>query len=204
MAKHGKKYIEAAKLIDVNKRYSVDEACALVGKTTAVTKKKFDETVDVAIKLGVDPKHADQMVRGAVVLPHGIGKAVRVAVFAKGDKAREAVEAGADTVGAEDLAAKVQEGWMEFDVAIATPDMMGVVGRLGKVLGVFSRPDRDVRFHAVTVLVACEVEGVGKPKNPLEIREARLFRLEDVPRPLAMGMDDFLDIALANADAILE
>jgi large subunit ribosomal protein L1 len=132
MAKSGKKYTEAAKLIDVNKRYSVDEACALVGKTAT---KKFDETVDVAIKLGVDPKHADQMVRGAVVLPHGIGKTVRVAVFAKGDKAREAQEAGADTVGAEDLAAKVQEGWMDFDVAIATPDMMGVVGRLGKVLG---------------------------------------------------------------------
>ena len=132
MPAHGKKYEEARKLIDENKRYTVDEACAIVGKTA---KKKFDETVDVAIRLGVDPKHADQMVRGAVVLPHGIGKTVRVAVFAKGDKAREAQEAGADTVGAEDLAAKVQEGWMDFDVAIATPDMMGVVGRLGKVLG---------------------------------------------------------------------
>ena len=132
MAKPGKKYLEALKLIDREKRYSVDEACALVGKTA---KKKFDETVDVAIRLGVDPKHADQMVRGAVVLPHGIGKTVRIAVFAKGDKAREAQEAGADTVGAEDLAAKVQEGWLDFDVAIATPDMMSVVGRLGKVLG---------------------------------------------------------------------
>ena len=128
---HGKKYLEAAKSIDPNKRYTVDEACTLVGK---MVKKKFDETVDVAIRLGVDPKHADQMVRGAVVLPHGIGKAVRVAVFAKGDKSREATEAGADVVGAEDLAAKVQEGFMDFDVAIATPDMMGVVGRLGKVL----------------------------------------------------------------------
>jgi large subunit ribosomal protein L1 len=135
MARHGKKYLAAAKLIDVNKRYTVDEAVGLVQKTSQVNKKKFDETVDVAIKLGVDPKHADQMVRGAVVLPHGIGKTVRVAVFAKGDKAREATDAGADVVGAEDLAAKVQEGWMEFDVAIATPDMMGVVGRLGKVLG---------------------------------------------------------------------
>jgi len=132
MPRHGKKYEEAAKLVDRNKRYSVDEARALVGKTA---KKKFDETVDVAIRLGVDPKHADQMVRGAVVLPHGIGKTVRVAVFAKGDKAREAQEAGADTVGEADLAAKVQEGWLDFDVAIATPDMMGVVGRLGKVLG---------------------------------------------------------------------
>jgi len=132
MPNRGKKYEEASKLVDREKRYSVDEACALVGKTA---KKKFDETVDVAIRLGVDPKHADQMVRGAVVLPHGIGKTVRIAVFAKGDKAREAQEAGADTVGAEDLAAKVQEGWLDFDVAIATPDMMGVVGRLGKVLG---------------------------------------------------------------------
>ena len=135
MAKHGKKYLAAAKLIDVHKRYSVDEAVGLVRKAAETTKRKFDETVDVAIRLGVDPKHADQMVRGAVVLPHGIGKTVRVAVFAKGDKAREATEAGADVVGAEELAAKVQEGWMEFDVAIATPDMMGVVGRLGKVLG---------------------------------------------------------------------
>ena len=119
----------------MHKRYSVDEAVGLVRQTAQVNQKKFDETVDVAIRLGVDPKHADQMVRGAVVLPHGIGKTVRVAVFAKGDKAREATEAGADVVGAEELAAKVQEGWMEFDVAIATPDMMGVVGRLGKVLG---------------------------------------------------------------------
>ena len=129
---HGKKYIEAAKTIDANKRYTIEEACALVGKTAT---KKFNETVDVSIRLGVDPKHADQMVRGAVVLPHGIGKSVRVAVFAKGEKAKEAEAAGADLVGAEDLAAKVAEGFLDFDVAIATPDMMGVVGRLGKVLG---------------------------------------------------------------------
>jgi len=135
MAKHGKKYLAAAKLVDSSKRYTVDEGVNLVRKTAEANKKKFDQTVDLAIRLGVDPKHADQMVRGAVVLPHGIGKTVRVAVFAKGDKARDATEAGADVVGAEDLAAKVQEGWMEFDVAIATPDMMGVVGRLGKVLG---------------------------------------------------------------------
>ena len=132
MAHVAKKYKAALEVFDREKRYTVDEACALVGKTG---KKKFDETIDVAIKLGVDPKHADQMVRGAVVLPHGLGKAVRVAVFAKGDKAREATEAGAEVVGAEDLAAKVQEAFMDFDVAIATPDMMGVVGRLGKVLG---------------------------------------------------------------------
>src|SRR5213594_2487596 len=135
MAKHGKKYLAAAKLIDVHKRYSVDEAVGLVRQTAQVNQKKFDETVDVAIRLGVDPKHADQMVRGAVVLPHGIGKTVRVAVFAKGDKEREAREAGADVVGAEDLVERVQGGWMEFDTAIATPDLMGQVGRLGKVLG---------------------------------------------------------------------
>jgi large subunit ribosomal protein L1 len=129
---HGKKYAAALAKVDRNKRYTVEEACNVV-KTTA--SKKFDETVDVAIKLGVDPKHADQMVRGAIVLPHGIGKTVRVAVFAKGDKAKEAEAAGADIVGAEDLAAKVQEGFLEFDQTIATPDMMGLVGRLGKVLG---------------------------------------------------------------------
>ena len=103
-----------------------------IGKTA---KKKFDETVDVAIRLGVDPKHADQMVRGAVVLPHGIGKTVRVAVFAKGDKAKEAEAAGADIVGAEDLAQKIQDGMLDFDKTIATPDLMGLVGRLGKILG---------------------------------------------------------------------
>ena len=119
-------------LIDRTKTYSVEEAMEIVKKAPAA---KFDESVDLSLRLGVDPKHADQMVRGAIVLPHGIGKTVRVAVFAKGEKEREAREAGADVVGAEDLAAKVQEGWMEFDVAIATPDMMGVVGRLGKVLG---------------------------------------------------------------------
>src|SRR5205809_2268901 len=119
-------------LIDRAKPYSVEEAMDIVKKAPAA---KFDETVDVSIRLGVDPKHADQMVRGAIVLPHGIGKTVRVAVFAKGEKEREAREAGADVVGAEDLVERVQGGWMEFDTAIATPDLMGQVGRLGKVLG---------------------------------------------------------------------
>ncbi len=128
----GKKYRAALAKVDRNKRYKVDEAMGLV-KQIAV--KKFDETVDAAINLGVDPKHADQVVRGAVVLPHGMGRTVKLAVFAKGDKAREAQEAGADIVGAEDLAEKVQGGFMDFDKVIATPDMMGVVGRLGKVLG---------------------------------------------------------------------
>jgi large subunit ribosomal protein L1 len=129
---NGKKFKAASSKVDRNKRYKLDDAVKLL-KDTAT--KKFDETVDAAINLGVDPKHADQVVRGAVVLPHGMGKAVKVAVFAKGDKAREAQEAGADIVGAEDLAEKIQGGFMDFDKVIAAPDMMGVVGRLGKVLG---------------------------------------------------------------------
>src|SRR5512145_636231 len=128
----GKKFKAASAKVDRNKRYKLDEAFKLLKETAT---KKFDESVDAAINLGVDPKHADQVVRGAVVLPHGMGKSVKVAVFAKGDKAREAQEAGADIVGAEDLAEKIQGGFMDFDKVIAAPDMMGVVGRLGKVLG---------------------------------------------------------------------
>jgi large subunit ribosomal protein L1 len=131
--KRGKKYIESAKLVDRMTLYDPAAALDLVKKTA---KAKFDETVECHIKLGVDSRHADQQVRGAVVLPHGTGKTVRVLVFAKGDKAKEAEQGGADFVGAEDLVAKIQgENWFDFDVVVATPDMMGVVGRLGKVLG---------------------------------------------------------------------
>ena len=131
--RRGKKYIESAKLVDRAVQYEVDEAFELMSK---FGKAKFDETVELHIKLGVDSRHADQQVRGAVVLPHGTGKTVRVAVFAKGDKAKEAEEAGADVVGAEDLLARIQgENFFDFDVVVATPDMMGLVGRLGKVLG---------------------------------------------------------------------
>jgi large subunit ribosomal protein L1 len=127
-----KRYDAAAAKIAPDKPYSLDEAIGILKSMPAA---KFDESVDLSFRLGVDPKHADQMVRGAVVLPHGIGKTVRVAVFAKGEKEREAREAGADTIGAEDLVERVQGGWMDFDTAIATPDLMGQVGRLGKVLG---------------------------------------------------------------------
>ena len=131
--KHGKKYQDSAKLIDRTQLYDPDAACELVAKTG---KAKFDETVEISIRLGVDPRHADQQVRGAVVLPHGTGRTIRVLVFAKGDKAKEAEAAGADYVGAEDLIAKIQhENWFEFDVCVATPDMMGLVGRIGRVLG---------------------------------------------------------------------
>ena len=132
MAKFGKKYQEAAKLVEADKLYEVAEAFELVKK---IVTAKFDETVEVAVKLGVDPKHADQQVRGAVVLPHGTGKSKSVLVFAKGEKAKEAEAAGADVVCAEELVQKIQGGWTDFDVAVATPDMMGLVGRLGKILG---------------------------------------------------------------------
>ena len=130
--KHGKKYVESAKLVDSNALYDVAEALDLAIKTG---KAKFDETVEVHVRLGVDGRHADQQVRGAVVLPNGTGKTVRALVFAKGDKVQAALDAGADYAGAEELVAKIQGGWMDFDVVIASPDMMGVVGRLGKVLG---------------------------------------------------------------------
>jgi large subunit ribosomal protein L1 len=130
-----KKYKAAAAKVDRNKRYTVDDAVKAVKESATARAVRFDETVDIAINLGVDPKHADQMVRGAVVLPHGTGRSKKVAVFAKGDKAKEAEAAGADVVGAEDLAKRVEEGFMDFDTVVATPDMMGVVGRLGKVLG---------------------------------------------------------------------
>ena len=131
--KHGKKYQESVKLIDHLKQYDPEEAVDLVCKTG---KAKFDETVEISVRLGVDPRHADQQVRGAVVLPHGTGKTVRVLVITKGDKAKEAEAAGADYVGAEDMIAKIQqENWFDFDVCVATPDMMGMVGRIGRVLG---------------------------------------------------------------------
>ena len=130
--KHGKKYVDSAKLLDRNALYDVNEALDLAVKTG---KAKFDETVEVHVKLGVDSRHADQQVRGAVVLPNGTGKSVRVLVFAKGDKVQAAQDAGAEFIGDEETIAKINGGWMDFDVVIATPDMMGVVGRLGKVLG---------------------------------------------------------------------
>ena len=131
--KHGKKYNESAKLIENGKFYDVNEAVEIAVKTGTA---KFDETVEIHVRLGVDSRHADQQVRGAVVLPNGTGKTVRTLVFAKGDNAKAAEEAGSDFVGAEELVAKIQnENWLDYDVVIATPDMMGVVGRLGKVLG---------------------------------------------------------------------
>jgi large subunit ribosomal protein L1 len=132
MAKKGKKYLEAAKLVEVSKAYAVTEAIEVAKKANFA---KFDATVEVAFRLGVDPKKADQQIRGAVVLPNGTGKTQRVLVFAKGEKAKEAEAAGADYVGESDFINKIQQGWFEFDVIVATPDMMGEVGKLGRVLG---------------------------------------------------------------------
>jgi len=132
MPKRGKRYLEVRSRVNRETKYSLDEALALLGQTA---RAKFDETVEVAMRLGVDPKYPDQQVRGSVVLPHGTGRTVRVLVFAKGEKEKEAKEAGADYVGAEELVAKIQGGWLDFDKAVATPDMMGAVGRIGKILG---------------------------------------------------------------------
>jgi large subunit ribosomal protein L1 len=129
---HGKKYVEAAKLVEPGKAYEPAAASQLVKDTSTVS---FDASVEAHLRLGVDPRHADQMVRGTVVLPSGTGKVIRVAVFAQGEKAQEALRAGADEVGSEDLVKKIEAGWLEFDVALATPDLMGQVGRLGKILG---------------------------------------------------------------------
>jgi len=132
MAKRGKKYLAVAQVIDKSKLYDPAEAIAILKEHS---KANFDQTVEVAVRLGVDPRHADQQVRGTVVLPHGTGKVRRVLVFAKGEKAKEAEAAGADVVGAEELIEDIQKGWLEFDVAVATPDMMGAVGKLGRILG---------------------------------------------------------------------
>ena len=132
MAKHGRKYTEAAKLVEPERRYEIGEAAELLPRLSI---SKFDGTIEAHLRLGIDPRHADQLVRGTVVLPHGTGKTTRVVVFAQGEKAQEALRAGADEVGADDLVKKIDDGWFEFDVAIATPDMMGTVGRLGKKLG---------------------------------------------------------------------
>ena len=181
-------------LIDRTKTYSVDEAMEIVKQAPAA---KFDESVDLSLRLGVDPKHADQMVRGAIVLPHGIGKTVRVAVFAKGEKEREAREAGADVVGAEDLVEKIQGGFMDFDSTIATPDLMGQVGRLGKVLGprgLMPNP----KMGTVTFDVARAVREVKAGKVEFRVDKAGNVHVQ-------VGRKSFpRESLVANAMALLE
>ena len=195
----GKKYLESAKLIDKSKLYDAKEALELVQKAS---KAKFDETVEAHIKLGVDSRHADQQVRGAVVLPHGTGKTVKVLVFAKGDKAKEAEEAGADYVGAEDLVAKIQnDNWFDFDVVVATPDMMGVVGRLGRVLGpkgLMPNP----KAGTVTMDVAKAVKDIKAGKI-----EYRLDKTNIIHCPIgkvSFGTDKLYDNFSTLMDAIIK
>ena len=191
----GKKYKAVAALVDLMKLYGVEEAISLAKKTA---RAKFDETVDLAVKLGVDPKQADQMVRGTVVLPHGTGKKVKVLVFAKGEKEKEARDAGADYAGAEDLADKIQkEGWTDFDVVVATPDIMGLVGRLGKVLGprgLMPNP----KTGTVTFDIAKAIKDIRAGKVEYRVEKAGIVH---VP----VGKASFDENKLAdNAKAVLE
>ena len=195
MAKRSKRYRKAAERIDRARRYPLEDAIRTLVAEDG--KAKFDETVELAVKLGVDPRQADQNVRGTVVLPHGTGKSVRVLVFAKGDKAKEAQEAGADHVGADDIAKKIQEEqWLEFDTAIATPDMMGVVGRLGKVLGprgLMPNP----KVGTVTFDVAKAVREVKAGKVEFRVEKAGIVHVPIGKR--SFGPDRLIE----NAQALL-
>jgi len=189
-----KKKAAAQAAVDRSVKYSIEDACALVKK---VAYAKFDETVDIAVRLGVNPKHADQMVRGAIVLPHGTGQQVRVLVFARGDKEREAREAGADFVGADDLVQKIQEGFLDFDRVIATPDMMGAVGKLGRILGprgLMPNP----KVGTVTFDVAQAVKEAKAGKIEYRVEKAGIVHAR-------IGKVSFSEAALAaNARALIQ
>lgn len=194
MPKVAKKRAAVQSLVDRTRKYTLHEACTLVKKSATA---KFDETVDIAVRLGVNPRHADQMVRGAVVLPHGTGQSVRVLVFAKGEKAKDAEAAGADFVGEADLVAKIQEGFMDFDRVIATPDMMGLVGKLGRILGPRGlMPNPKVGTVTVDVKTAVSEAKAGKVEYRVEkagIVHARI------------GKVSFKEEALAkNAEALIQ
>ncbi|MEW6260550.1 MAG: 50S ribosomal protein L1 [Thermodesulfobacteriota bacterium] len=194
MATRGKKFLESKRKIDTTKRYSLSEAVQLAIESSYV---KFNESIDIAVRLGVDPRHADQMVRGTVVLPNGLGKTVRVLVFAKGDKEKEALEAGADYAGGDELVEKIKNGWLEFDKAVATPDMMGVVGKIGKILG-----PRGLMPNAKTGTVTFDVT-----KAVNELKAGKIdFRTEKAGIVHApMGKVSFgVDKILQNMNAFLE
>jgi large subunit ribosomal protein L1 len=194
MAKRSKKYLAVKGKVDRLRKYTVEEAIKLLPD---VAYAKFDEGVDLSVNLGVNPAHADQMVRGTVVLPHGTGKGVRVLVFAKGDKAKEAQESGADFVGAEDMVEKIQGGWLDFDKAVATPDMMGLVGRLGRVLGprgLMPNP----KTNTVTVDVATAVKELKAGRVEYRVEKAGIVH---VP----VGRKSFSSQQLReNVDAVME
>lgn len=197
MSQYGKKYRKAVEGLDLTAKYDVTEAVKMAIQAGTA---KFDETVDVAVCLGVDPKYSDQMVRGAVTLPHGLGKTVRVAVFCKGEKQAEATAAGADVVGAEDLVEKIQGGWMEFDKAVATPDMMALVGKIGRVLG-----PRGLMPNAKTGTVTFDVAGAVKELKAGRV-EFRVDKAGVLHAPLgkkSFGPEKILDNVKVLLDTVI-
>ena len=197
MAKRGKRYREAAAKVDRNRRYPFSEAIELALQTAS---SKFDETLDAAVALGVNPRHADQMVRGAVVLPHGLGKTVRVLVFAKGEKEREALEAGADYAGAEDLIERIKGGWLDFDKAVATPDIMGQVGKIGKILGPRGLMP-NVKVGTVTFEVAKAVNELKSGK--VEFRVDRAGVIHAAVGKASFGADKLLQNLASLMEALV-
>jgi large subunit ribosomal protein L1 len=197
MARHGKRYREAAAKVDRNHRYPFTEAMEL---SVSAASSKFDETVEVAVALGVNPRHADQMVRGAVVLPNGLGKTVRVLVFAKGEKEKEALDAGADFVGAEDLIERIKGGWLEFDKAVATPDLMGTVGKIGKILGPRGLMP-NVKVGTVTFEVARAVDELKGGK--VEFRVDRAGVIHAPVGKVSFGAEKLLQNLGALMDALM-
>jgi large subunit ribosomal protein L1 len=197
MHKRGKKYFEARKKIDRLKKYTFKEAIELAIDNSHV---KFDASVDISVRLGVDPRHADQMVRGSVSLPHGIGKTVRVIVFAKGEKEKEALEAGADFVGSEDLSEKIQKGWLEFDKAVATPDMMGIAGKLGRILGPRGMMP-NAKLGTVTFDVARAVTEIKAGKIDFKVDKAGIIQTS-IGR-VSFGVDNLLRNTAFLIDTIL-
>lgn len=197
MARMGKKFKESIQKVDRSKKYSFEDA---LGAATETAFARFDETVDVAVRLGVDPRHADQMVRGTVVLPNGVGKTVRVAVFAKGEKEKEALDAGADVAGGDDLVEKVQQGWLEFDKAVATPDMMGSVGKLGRVLGPRGMMP-NAKLGTVTFDVARAVNEIKAGKIDFKVEKAGIVH---VPiGKVSFGVEKLMENLAAFFETIL-
>ena len=197
MAKHGKRYREAAAKVDRNQRYPFQDAVNLALEASS---SKFDETVETAVALGVNPRHADQMVRGAVLLPNGLGKTVRVLVFAKGEKEKEALDAGADYAGADDLIERIKGGWMEFDKAVATPDIMGAVGKIGKILGPRGLMP-NVKVGTVTFDVAKAVNDLKGGK--VEFRVDRAGVIHAPVGKVSFGSEKILQNLAALMDALV-
>jgi len=197
MTRRGKRYTNSSDKLDRLKRYSFQEA---VGLALDCAYAKFDESVELAVKLGVDPRHADQMVRGTVVLPHGVGRKVRVAVFAKGEKEKEALEAGADYVGSDDLVEKIQKGWLEFDKAIATPDMMSSVGKLGRILGPRGMMP-NAKLGTVTFDVARAVEEIKAGKIDFKAEKAGIVHAP--MGKVSFGVGKLLENIAAFMDTVL-